>query len=130
MNISYEKRILLRRVGGLIALSAALCVIIIYQFTLRTTAQSERERAQIMLQRIYDLQMAYRAENGTYLPIDRERNGDILRLNDGVGLFAYRVIVNGDQFVARAEADLNGDGQMEVWQMTPHSDEPVQTQAD
>lgn len=130
MMLSIENRLLLRQISGLVTLFVILCVMVIYSFTHRTTDQIERERAQVILRRIYDLEMAYQSENGTYLPIDRKINGDILRLNQASGQFVYRVDVSGNQFVATAKADLNGDGQAEVWQVDPHNDQPIQIQAD
>jgi hypothetical protein len=130
MNISFESRLLLRQAGGLAALFLILCMIVIYQFTHRSSLEGERERAQVMLRRIYDLEMAHRSENGTYLSINRETNGDILRLNDGVGQFTYRVDVTGDRFVATAKADLDGDGQVEVWQIDQRNTDPVKVNED
>jgi len=130
MMLSIETRFLLRQISGLVTLFVILCVMVIYLFTHRTADQIERERAQVMLQRIYDLEMAYQSENGTYLPIDREINGDILRLNQASGQFVYQVQVSGNQFVATAKADLNGDGQDEIWQIDPSRDQPIQIQAD
>ena len=130
MNLSYENRLLLRQVSGLGLLFVILCVMVIYLFTHRGSDDVERERAQVMLRRIYDLEMAYWSENGTYLPIDRKINGDILRLNDASGSFSYRVDVAGKQFVATATADLDGDGQAEVWQVDEKNPDPIQVQSD
>ncbi len=130
MNISFENRLLMRQGIGLAMLFLILCVIVIYQFTHGTPEAKERERAQIMLHRIYDLEMAYWSDNGTYLSIDRKINGDILRLNDGLGKFSYRVDVTGDRFVAIAEADLNGNGQYEVWQVDQRNPIPTLMQED
>jgi len=130
MNLSFENLLLLRRASGLVALFLILCLIIIYQFTHRLPHEAERERAQVMLRRIYDLEMAYWSGNGTYLPINRETNGDILRLNDGVGLFRYRVDVVGEGFVATAAADLDGDGRTEIWQIDQGNAEPVMVRED
>ena len=58
---------------------------------------------------------AYRAEYGTYLPIDEKNNGRILQLNNAPGRFRYRVTVSKDGFVAYAEADFDRDGKAEVW---------------
>lgn len=130
MNFSFENRLLLRQVSGLGILFVILCVMVIYQFTHRAPDEIERERAQVMLRRIYDLEMAHWSENGTYLPIDRKINGGILRLNDVSGLFSYRVDVVGKQFVAIAQADLNGDGQAEIWQIDDKHPDPIQVQSD
>ena len=130
MNISFENRLLMRQGMGLAVLFMILCVIVIYQFTHRLPNEQERERAQVMLLRIYDLEMAYWSDNGTYLSIDRKINGDILRLNDGLGKFSYRVDVTGNRFVAIAEADLNGNGQPEVWQVDQRNPVPIRVQED
>ena len=130
MNVSFENRLLMRQGVGLVVLFMILCVIVIYQFTHRSPDEQERERAQVMLLRIYDLEMAYWSDNGTYLSIDRKINGDILRLNEGLGKFSYRVDVAGDRFVAIAEADLNGNGQYEVWQIDQRNPVPIRVQED
>ena len=115
----------LYRLGSVLVLCAALCAILIHRFTDRSPEDAERERARIMLQRIAALQRAYRAERGTYLPIDRENNGRILQLDDAPGRFRYRVIVTEDGFAAYAEADLDRDGKAEVWMMDETHSEPV-----
>jgi type II secretory pathway pseudopilin PulG len=130
MTLSFDNRLLVRQIGSLVALFSVLCVIIIYQFTRRSDDAVERERAQVMLRRIHDLEMAYWSSNGTYLPIDRATNGDILQLNNVVGQFSYRVDVVGGRFLATAQADLDGDGMAEIWQMDQKSIDPVLVQAD
>lgn len=130
MNLSFENRLLMRQVGGLCVLFAILCVMVVYQFTHRSARDIERERAQVMLRRIYDLEMAYWSENGTYLSIDRKTNGGILRLNDASGLFSYQVDATKKKFVATAQADLDGDGQVEIWQIDDQNMDPIQVQRD
>ena len=115
----------LRQVGIVIGLLVMLCVLLIYQFTYRTPEDAERERARIMLQRIADLQHAYRAEYGTYLPIDEKNNGGVLQLNNAPGRFRYRVTVSEDGFKAYAEADFDRDGNAEVWMVDATGSEPV-----
>jgi len=115
----------LRQVGIVIGLLVMLCVLLIYQFTYRTPEDAERERARIMLQRIAALQHAYRAEYGTYLPIDAKNNSGILQLNNAPGRFRYRVTVSEDGFVAYAEADFDRDGKAEVWVVDARESEPV-----
>ena len=88
----------LHQVGIVIGLLVMLCLVLFYQFTYRTPEDAERERARIMLQRIAALQHAYRAEYGTYLPIDEKNNGGILQLNNAPGRFRYRVTVSEDGF--------------------------------
>lgn len=115
----------LHEVGIVIGLLVLMCVLLIYQFTYRTPEDAERERARIMLQRIAALEHAYRAEYGTYLPIDEKNNGRILQLNNAPGRFRYRVTVSEDGFVAYAEADFDRDGKAEVWAMDARESEPV-----
>lgn len=110
------------------ALLGAICVLLVFQFTRRSPEAVERERAQVMLRRICDLQFAHFSETGTYLPIDREKNGDILLLNNAPGRFRYRVVVTESGFEAFAEADLNGDGRMEIWRADSADPEPVRVQ--
>ncbi|MDE2829669.1 MAG: hypothetical protein OXN20_06100 [Gemmatimonadota bacterium] len=115
----------LRQVGVIIGLLVLICAVLFYQFTYRTPEDAERERARIILQRIAALQHAYRAEYGTYLPIDHENNGGILQLNNAPGRFRYRVTVSEDGFVAYAEADFDRDGKAEVWVVDARESEPV-----
>ncbi len=115
----------LHEVGIVIGLVVLMCVVLIYQFTYRTPEDAERERARIMLQRIAALEHAYRAEYGTYLPIDEKINGRILQLNNAPGRFRYRVTVSEDGFVAYAEADFDRDGKAEVWVVDARESEPV-----
>ena len=115
----------LHQAGVVIGLVVLMCVLLIYQFTYRTPEDAERERARIMLQRIAALQHAYRAEYGTYLPIDEKTNGRILQLNNAPGRFRYRVIVSEDDFMAYAEADFDRDGKAEVWVVDARELEPV-----
>lgn len=115
----------LHQTGIVIGLLVLMCVLLIFQFTYRSPEDAERERARIMLQRIAALEHAYRAEYGTYLPIDEKNNGGILQLNNVPGRFRYRVIVSEDGFVAYAEADLDRDGKAEVWVVDATGSEPV-----
>lgn len=115
----------LHQVGIVIGLLVMLCVVLFYQFTYRTPEDAERERARMMLQRIAALQHAYLAEYGTYLPIDKKNNGDILQLNNAPGRFRYRVIISESGFKAYAEADFDRDGKAEVWMVDATGSEPV-----
>lgn len=112
----------------LVMLLCAIGVVLAFQFTRRSPEAVERERAQVMLRRICDLQFAHFAETGTYLPIDREKNGDILLLNDAPGRFRYRVIVTPTGFEAFAEADFNGDGRLEIWRSDAANPDPIRVQ--
>jgi len=122
---SWKDRDQLPQAGIVIGLLVMLCVVLFYQFTYRTPEDAERERARIMLQRIAALEHAYRAEYGTYLPIDEENNGGILQLNNVPGRFRYRVTVSENDFKAYAEADFDRDGKAEVWMMDATGSEPV-----
>lgn len=125
-----EYRDQLHQGGIIIGLFVILCVGLSYHFTIRTPDGAERERAHIMLQCIVALEQTYRAESGTYLPIDRENNAEELQLNDVPGRFRYKVTVLADGFVAYAEADFDGDGQAEVWRVDVAQSEPVLIQRD
>lgn len=119
----WEYRGQLHQVGIVIGLLVMLCLVLFYQFTYRTP--EDAERARIMLQRIAALQHAYLAEYGTYLPIDKKNNGDILQLNNAPGRFRYRVIISESGFKAYAEADFDRDGSAEVWMVDATGSEPV-----
>ena len=125
-----EYRDQLRQAGVIIGLLAILCVVLVYHFTERTPEGAQRERAHIMLRRIVDLQLAYHADYGTYLPIDRENNGDVLQLNGTPGRFRYWVTVSDDGFSAYAESDFDFDGQVEIWKVDGPESEPVLIQRD
>lgn len=111
--------------GIIVGVLLILCVVLVFHFTDRTPEGAQRERAHIMLQRIADLQHAYRADHGTYLAIDRENNGDVLQLNGQPGRFRYWVTVSDGGFAAYAEADFDYDGEFEVWMVDATSSEPV-----
>lgn len=115
----------LHQVGIVIGLLVMVCMLLFYQFTYRTPEDAERERARIMLQRIAALQHAYRAEYGTYLPIDEKNNSRILQLDNAPGRFRYWIAVSEDGFKAYAEADFDRDGKAEVWMVDATGSEPV-----
>ena len=124
MSLSQERRISVPQavLAGLLLL--IFCILLVYQFTSRSVVDKERASARIILQTIYRIEQTCYEEYGTYLPVDRETNGAILKLNDVPGRFRYRVAVAGSTFVAVAEADLDGDGDVEVWQIDQRSPEP------
>ncbi len=124
MSIPQERHISVPQAlfAGLLLL--ILCTLLVYRFTSRSEVDEERARARIMLETLYRIEQAHFGEYGTYLPIDRETNGEILKLNDAPGRFLYRVSVAGSTFVAVAEADLDGDGEVEVWQVDRERPEP------
>ena len=106
------------------------CGLMIYRLTARSPDDSERARARMHLELIYGLEHAHLTEHGTYLPIDSEKNGEVLKLDEVPGRFRYRVTVEGSTFVAEARADLNGDGRQEVWYVDQDTPEPVLIQQD
>jgi hypothetical protein len=50
--------------------------------------------------------------------------------DDAPGLFEYVVIDHGNTYVALAEADLDGDGNLEIWRVDSKHPEPVLVQED
>ena len=113
-----------------VVLLILFCGLMIYRLTAQSPEDSERTRARMHLELIHRLESAHLKEFGTYLPIDSEKNGEILKLNDVPGSFRYRVTVEGSTFVAEARADLNGDGRHEVWYVDQESPDPVLIQQD
>lgn len=130
MSVPRKRRISVPQaaVAGLLML--VLFTLLAHRFTSRSAADKERARARITLQTIYQFQQAYFAEYGTYLPINREKNSEILKLNDMPGQFRYQVVVADSAFVAVARADLDGDGEVEVWQIDQRRLEPFLTTQD
>ncbi len=106
------------------------CALIVYRLTAQSPQDGERTRARMHLELIYRLESAHLKEFGTYLPIDREKNGGILKLNEVPGRFRYRVTVEGSTFVAEARADLDGDGRHEVWYVDQETPAPALFQQD
>ncbi len=100
-------------------------ILLISRFTSRTPADEERIRARIFLQSIYRIEQAHFQEHGTYLPISRKKNGPILKLNDAPGRFRYRIEATDSTFVAIAEANLDADDELEVWQVDARNPDPV-----
>lgn len=113
-----------------VLLLALFCALMIVRLTARTPDESERARARMHLELIYVLERAHLKEYGTYLPVDREKNGEILKLEEVPGRFRYRVTVEGSTFVAEARADLDGDGRHEVWYVDQETPVPVLIQQD
>ena len=107
------------------ALALVLCSLLAYRFTSHSAEDEERARAHIVLQTIYRIQQAHVKAYGTYLPIDRENNMEILKLKDAPGRFRYRVEVSDSAFFGFAFADLDGDGEIEVWQIDREHPDPV-----
>ena len=113
-----------------LALAIVLSILLVARFTSRSSEDEERIRARTILEMIYQLEEAYYKEHGTYLRIDRGNNADLLKLSEPPGRFAYRVEVGESGFLATARADLDGDGQQEVWSIDRSGGEPVRIQED
>lgn len=130
MNGFLENRELRHHMRLIVVLTLVVGVVLLVQFTNRSPEAAEVERAQIMLKRIYDLEVAYFAQNGVYLPIDEEHYGDVLFSNASSGVFRYRVVLTDRGFTASAHADLDGNGRAEIWQVDVVSPDPVLVQED
>lgn len=102
-----------------------LCTLVAYRFTSTSPADEERARARVLLQTIHRLETSEYKKYGRYIPINEISNAQILKLNHVPGKFSYRVDVTDSSFLATARADLNGDGEIETWQVDHRSSEPV-----
>ena len=125
-----ERGLSIRKHLAPVLLLAVFCILMIVRLTARSPDESERARARMHLELIYGLERAHLKEYGTYLPVDSEKNGEILKLMDVPGRFRYRVTVEGSTFVAEARADLDGDGRHEVWYVDQDTPAPVLIQQD
>ena len=130
MATSDERRPPGQQILCIVILALVLCTLLVYRFTSRSVADADRARARVVLQTIYELERAHLEESGTYLPIDRGSDSEILKLTDAPGPFRYRVSVSGTTFVAVAEGDLDGDGVSEVWQVDQDHPEPTLREED
>ena len=129
MNV-IENRALLRQVAFAVGLVGMICLMLVLQFTTKTDTERERASARTTLETIYRLQASNYQEFGTYLSSDRGNTSDVLRWDDMPGRYEYVVIDHGDTYVALAEADLDGNGQLEIWRIDPKHPEPVLVQED
>lgn len=111
-------------------LLAVICILLAHQFTSTSDDDRERARARVLLQTIYELEQAHFKAHGTYLRIDRGKDEAVLKLEYPPGRFRYRVTVSGSSFVGLAEADLNGDGFLETWQVDAENPQPVLVKRD
>jgi type II secretory pathway pseudopilin PulG len=101
-------------------------VVAVYYFTTRTYAEEQQKKACLFLEQIYRLEQAHFEQYGAYLPIDRNHNAYVLKL-DGVSLYEYRVEVpDSTSFIATTWADLNGDGKKDVWVVDQNHPTPFQ----
>ena len=129
MNL-LENRALVRRITSASSMLLLICTMLVFQFTSKSPTERERARARTMLESVHNLQMAHFEETGTYLSSRRGNTSDVMRWDDMPGVFRYVVGDEGLRYVAVAEADLNGDGQVEVWQINSDNPEPVLAQSD
>ena len=125
-----EKKVVLRHflLPGLLLLT--LSTLVVYRFTSRTQPDDERARARVILKSIHNLEVSHRKSHGSYIPINAFNNADILKLRSTPGRFRYRVDITDSSFVATAEADMDGDGEVEIWQVNHHSDQPILVKED
>lgn len=130
MTNPFKDRKALSQAAVIGLLTVVLGSMVIYRFTTQTPVEKARARAHIILQNIYQLEQTYFHEKGTYLPISRENNGEILNLNNVSGRFRYRVEADGRRFAAFAEADLNGNGKAEIWLVDPQHPDPILIEQD
>ena len=107
-----------------------ICTLLIYHFTSRSIEDQERARARTILQTLYQLEQAHLEEYGTYLAIGRESIGQILKLEDIPGRFKYSVVEEENSFVVLAEADFDGDGEVEIWQVDSTHPDPTLRKGD
>lgn len=129
MNLM-ENRALVRQIAVCVSLLALICLMLISWFTTKSEFERERVRAMAILETIHNLQGSHFQEYGTYLASGRGNTSDVLRWDDAPGLFEYVVIDHGNTYVALAEADLDGDGILEVWGVDPKHPEPILVQED
>lgn len=125
-----DNRALAKQVAVILSLLALICLMLVFRFTTKTEVERERARALAMLETIHKLQETYFHDFGTYLSSSRGNTSDVLRWENTPGLFEYIVIDHGDTYVALAEADLDGDGHLEIWRVDPKHAEPVLVQED
>ena len=121
---------LVRQMTVCLSLFALICLTLIFRFTTKSEFELERVRALVILETIHNLQGSYFQEYGTYLASGGGKTSDVLQWDDVPGQFQYFVIDHGNTYVALAEADLDGDGILEIWGADPEHPEPVLVQED
>ena len=125
-----EHRALIRHLTAIVAMVVAIATLVTYQFTTRSSIESERARARVILESIYNVQQAHFKGYGTYLPSDRGNTSEVLMWSNAPGRFRYSVDVSDSGFVAVATADFNADGISEVWQVDPKNAIPIVVRED
>lgn len=129
MDLS-DKRILFGQIVWIGLLAVAISSLLVVRFTTRSADEKQRARAHTILRSVHALQQNHYAMYGTYLPSDRANTGEVLKWTSAPGRFRYRVTTGYGTFRARASADLDGNGQPEIWQVDPDHAEPRRVQAD
>ena len=125
-----EGRTLFKQVRVIILLLLGICCLLAVKFTTRTSDEKERARVRVVLTGIHALQQNHHAMFGTYLSSRRANTSDVMKWTEVPGRFRYDVTTDYGTYAARASADLDGDGQREVWQVDPHHSDPVRLQPD
>ncbi len=112
------------------AVGLVFSLVTVYYFTIRTYSEEQQRKARLLLEQIYRLQRAHFEQYRTYVPIDRDRNADVLRLDDAFP-YAYRVEVpDSTSFIATAWADLKGDGKKDIWTVDQSHPTPIHKEKD
>ena len=125
-----DGRLLYSQSRVVVVLLFAICSLLAVKFTTRTSDEKERARAHVILASIHILQQNHLALFGTYLSSRLANTSDVLKWDDVPGRFRYAVATAYGTYSARATADLDGDGQREVWHVDPSNPIPVRLHPD
>jgi len=125
-----DGRMLYSQSRVVVVLLFAICSLLAVKFTTRTSDEKERARAHVILTSIHKLQQNHHALFGTYLSSRRANTSDVLKWDDVPGRFRYAVETDYGTYSARATADLDGDGQREVWHVDPSNPIPARLHPD
>lgn len=125
-----EGRTLYKQLRVIVLLLLGICSLLVVKFTTRTSDEKERARARVVLSGIHNLQQNHHVMFGTYLSSRRANTSEVMKWTDVPGRFRYDVTTDYGSYAARASADLNGDGQFEVWQVDPRHSNPVRLHPD